>query len=141
MGILLAKDGLTISFSEEECISIVKKWDAGEGKLFCDMIGRRPWHEILDDSDVQPHEDEFTAKVSDIHDYRTLQMIAELFMLQMLAHPDGPEGAEWINYKGTPNETHRPFTKKEQEWTHVPGKLVNLFAKRYLKESDYKIEH
>lgn len=138
LGILLAKNGPIISFSEDECISIVKKWNAGEGKVFCDMIGRRPWHDILDDSTDQPH-DEFTAKVSTPHDYRTLQMIADLFLLQMLANPEGPEGAEWINYKGTPNETHRPFTKKEQEWNRIPGKFVNLFAKRHLNESDYKI--
>lgn len=74
-----------------------------------------------------------------LNPYRTLKMLAENALLGMLAHPEGPDGAEWINYKNTPNETHRPFNKKEQEWTKVPGRLVNLFAKKYLEEEDYLI--
>lgn len=140
IGVILAKNGPQISFSDEECSSIIRKWNDSEGKLFCDMIGRRPWNEILDDSDNQPRSDKFTAKVSESHDYRTLKMLAEMALINMISHPEGPDGSEWINYKNTPNETHRPFTKKEQEWTRIPGKFVNLFAKRYLTEEDYLID-
>ena len=66
-------------------------------------------------------------------------MLAENALIGMLAHPEGPDEAEWINYKNTPNETHRLFGEKEQGWTKVPGRLVNLFAKKYLKEEDYLI--
>lgn len=140
IGIILAKNGPHISFSDEECSSMVRKWNDSEGKLFCDMIGRRPWNEILADSDNQPRSDKFTAKVSEVHNYRTLKMIAEMALLNMISHPEGPDGSKWINYKNTPNETHRQFTKKEQEWTRIPGKFVNLFAKRYLTEEDYLID-
>ena len=66
-------------------------------------------------------------------------MIAETELLRFLSHPDGPEGAEWINYMNTPNETHRPFTKEEQQWTKIPAHMENLFSKRYLTRDDYWI--
>lgn len=141
LGVTLSKNASLILFSDDEIRTAIEKWNAGDGKKFCDMIGRRPWHEILDESNETQNKDKYTAKVSEPHDYRTLQMIGELSLLNMLSHPEGPDDAEWINYKNTPVETHRPFTKKEQEWTRVPGKFVNLFAKRYLTEEDYLLHN
>ena len=141
LGVTLSKNTSQILFTNDEIRTTIDKWNAVMGKKFCDMIGRRPWHEIIDESAETPNKYEYTAKVSESHDYRTLQMIGELALINMLSHPEGPDEAEWINYKNTPNETHRPFTKKEQEWTRVPGKLVNMFAKRYLTEDDYIIQH
>lgn len=42
-------------------------------------------------------------------------MLAENALIGMLAHPEGPDEAEWINYKNTPNETHRLFGKKSKD--------------------------
>lgn len=45
-----------------------------------------------------------------------------------MSYPEGPDEAEWINYKNMPNET-----------TRIPGKFVNMFAIRYLTKEDYII--
>ena len=139
-GITLVKYAEVVHFSKDEKKEAIKKWNDGEGKQFCDTIGRRPWHEELDKHEpISEKKGQFNVKVGPLNPYRTLKMLAENALLGMLAHPEGPDGAEWINYKNTPNETHRPFNKKEQEWSKVPGRLVNLFAKKYLEEEDYLI--
>lgn len=139
-GISLAKHAESICFSDEEKDEAIQKWNNGDGKLFCDTIGRRPWYETMDEHDRISEEDgHYETKVGPLNPYRTLKMLAENAVLGLLAHPEGPDEAEWINYKNTPNETHRLQTKREQGWTRVPGRLVNLFAKQYLKEEDYLI--
>lgn len=139
-GISLAKHVEKVCFSEAEKQDSIQKWNNGEGKSFCDTIGRRPWYEeIGKDKANSEKEGQCNVKVGPINHYRTLKMLAEVAYLGLVAHPEGPDEAEWINYKNTPNETHRPFSKKEQEWTRVPARLVNLFAQRYLQEEDYLI--
>ena len=137
LGFTLSKTMSQPIFSEDECSDFIQKWNNGDGEKFCDLIGRRAWFETAD----APLEDDGTHKVNIIasHDYRNLKMIAETELLRFLSHPDGPEGAEWINYMNTPNETHRPFTKEEQQWTKIPAHMENLFSKRYLTRDDYWI--
>lgn len=138
-GFTLAKIMNKPVFSEEECSDFINRWNNGEGEKFCDTIGRRPWFET---TDALPGEVDGKRKVNIINpqDYRNLKMIAETELIRFLVHPDGPEGAEWVNYMNTPNETHRPFTKEEQQWTKVPAHMENLFSKRYLTRNDYIIE-
>lgn len=139
-GISFAKHAETVFFSEEEKNEVIKKWNSGEGKQFCESIGRRSWYEIIDEHEtISARKGEYKLNLGSIHPYRTLKMLAEKAWLGMLAHPEGPDEAEWINYKNTPNETHQLFIEKEQVWTKVPGRIVHLFAKNYLKEEDYFI--
>ena len=139
-GVSLSKYTETIHFSEDEKDEVIRKWNSGEGKMFCDTIGRRPWHEKISEHEIISEENgACNVKVGPVNSYRTLKMLAELALLGLLVHPEGPDEAEWINYTGAPNETHRPFTKKEPEWTRIPGCLVNIFAKKYLNEEDYII--
>ena len=113
----LIQEGFTISkrmeqilFTDNECSSFVQKWNSGDGEKFCSTIGRKPWFETgnygLTECDAPS-----TVNIINPQDYRNLKMIAETELLRFLVYPDGPEGAEWINYMNTPNETHRPFTK------------------------------
>lgn len=139
-GISLTKYAEAVYFSEDEKDEAIRKWNSGEGKQFCDIIGRRPWHEeIGEHKTISKENGQHHVEIGPTNHYRTLKMLAETAFLGMLAHPEGPDKAEWINYKNTPNETHRLLTKKEQEWTLVPACLVNLFAKKYLREEDYVI--
>ena len=139
-GISLAKHAETFFFSEDEKNEAIQKWNNGEGKQFCDTIGRRSWYEEIDGhKTISEEKGQYNVKIGPINPFRTLKMLAENALIGMLAHPEGPDEAEWINYKNTPNETHRLFGEKEQGWTKVPGRLVNLFAKKYLKEEDYLI--
>lgn len=139
-GIPLTKYAETVYFSGDEKEEAIQKWNGGEGKQFCDTIGRRSWHEELGALETSSEEKEqCCVKVGPINPYRTLKMLAEIAFLGMITHPEGPDEAEWINYKNTPNETYRLFAKKEQGWTKASSRLVNLFAKRYLKEEDYLI--
>lgn len=139
LGIVLKKDAPRVVFSQTEQERAVERWNSIDGKLMCDMIGRRPWHEILDDDNIEEYPAEFTRKVAPLQSFRSLKMVAEVALINMLAHPNDPDQSEWINYMNTGNETHKPFSKEEQQWTRVPGKFVNLFAKRYLTEEDYLI--
>lgn len=139
LGIILKKDAPRIVFSLMEQKKAIERWNSVDRKLMCDIIGRRPWHEILDDDNVDEKAAEFTKKVAPLQPFCSLKMVAEVALINMLAHPHGPDESEWINYTNTGNETHRPFSKEEQQWTRVPGRFVNLFAKRYLTEEDYKI--
>lgn len=136
--ICLTKDCDNILFSTDECQQFIYEWNEHKGKEFCDTIGRRPWFE------TEEHDDDgteaFNVKVNQKYDYRTLKMIAETELIKFVACPEGPIGAEWINYMNTPNETHRPFTKEEQQWTKVPARIENLFSKRYLTAEDYLIK-
>ena len=140
IGISFKKDAVIVIFDEWETRDAIEKWNSGEGKTFCQMIGRRHWHEDFDGKQQYPEQGEFEVKVGQRNDYRTLKMIGETALINFLDNPDGPEGSEWINYKNLPNETHRPFNKEEQEWTYVPSKFVSLFGKNYLTEADYLID-
>ena len=141
-GIKLYKSVKEVTFSEEEKKEAIRKWNNGEGKQFCDTIGRRPWYEETDKEErISADKKEQSITVGPPNPHRTLEMIASNALLETLANPYGPEGAEWINYKNTPTETHKFLPKEKQKWTKVPGKMVNLFAKRYLKEEDYLIEN
>lgn len=129
-GISLTTKVDPICFSEVERNEAIAKWNDGEAKLFCDTIGRRPWYE-------KANNDKTVNSLQ--NQYRTLKMLGEVALLRLIQHPEAPDEAEWINYKNTPNETHRPYSQKEQEWTKIPGYLVNAFTQRYLEEKDYLI--
>lgn len=130
-GVVLTKYAKEICFSDDEKKESIRRWNEGEGKLFCDTIGRRLWYE--------KEEGLNKAKIDQMNPYRTLAMLAEIALLGAVASPEGPDKAEWINYKNTPNETHRSLPKEKQGWKKIPGCFVNAFAKRYLKEEDYLI--
>lgn len=135
----LDKFGKTITFSQDEIDGAINSWNESKGEEFCNMIGRRPWF-IQEGEFDYDNEQEQEIKVGPRSDYRTLKMLAENAMLMMIASPNGPENSEWVNYMNTPNESHKKFTKEEQQWTHIPAKMVNLFAKRYLTKDDYYID-
>lgn len=141
LGVSLQKQVPEIGFNEQECIEAIENWNDHTGREFCDTIGRRSWYLIKNEPKEIPETpgEEIKVDVGNVNNFRSLQMIAEMAMISTLAHPEGPDEAEWINYKNTPNETHRLFNKGEQGWTKVPAKFVNLFAKRYLTEEDYLI--
>lgn len=130
-GILLTKYSKTTYFSEDEKEDVIQKWNSGEGKQFSDTIGRRPWYEKIEGKEQYDIKNE--------HPYRSLEMLAYLLLLRIIASPEGPDGAEWINYNNTPDKTRQLRANKEQGWTKVPGYTVNLFVQRYLKEDDYLI--
>lgn len=139
-GVSLSKTMNQPIFSEEECSDFIIKWNNGEGEKFCETIGRRPWFETTDASSDM-NDGDHKVNIINTQNYRTLKMIAESESIRFLSHPDGPEGAEWINYMNTPNETHRPFTKQEQQWTKIPAHMENLFSKRFLTPNDFFIEY
>lgn len=134
-GFGLSKDMEMVFFTNKECAEFINKWNSEDGENFCAVIGRKPWYETEDNC-----KEKFTTKVTRKGDFRTLKMIAETEMIRFLGHPFAPEGAEWVNYMKTPNETHRPFSKEEQQWTHVPAHMENLFSKRYLTPEDWLIK-
>lgn len=140
-GFTLAKYAEAPVFSQEECQAFVSDWNSHAGKEFCDSIGRRPWFEI-EESDNQNHDNvQIQIKKKKEYDFRTLQYIAVKEFIKLLSCPDSPEGAEWINYMNTPDETHRQFKKSEQGWQKIPANMENLFSKRYLTPEDYLIEN
>jgi hypothetical protein len=74
------------------------------------------------------------------HEYHTLRLIAETEMVKFVGHPQGPDGAEWVNYMNTPNETHGLFTRKDRQCGVIPAHMECLFSKRYLQPEDYIIK-
>ena len=128
---MLTKYSKTTYFSEDEKEDVIQKWNSGEGKQFSDTIGRRPWYEKIEGKEQYDIKKE--------HPYRSLEMLAYLLLLRIIASPEGPDGAEWINYNNTPDKTRQLRANKEQGWTKVPGYTVNLFVQRYLNEDDYLI--
>lgn len=139
-GSILGRNGQIVSFSQEEINHAITRWNESEGEVFCNLIGRRPWF-IQEDKMETISDDkcEYKVKVGTQNDYRTLTMLGENAMLMFIANPNGPEHSDWVNYMNTPNETHKYFTKEEGQWKHIPAKMVNLFAKRYLTKDDYLI--
>lgn len=132
-GISLVKITEPLLFSKEEKEEAVRKWNEGEGKLFCDTIGRRRWYKKIG-PDEKGRE---RADMKSVVYYRTLKMLGTLEMLRFIAHFEGPDKAEWINYMNTPDETHRYKLKNKEEC--YPGIFVDSFTQKYLKEDDYII--
>lgn len=140
MGISFSKCAEEIVFTQEEAADIIRRWNAGEGADFCNRICRRPWYERIGDESIEG-DGEINVKVGEMHPYRTLSMLGNVATLSLIASPEGPEGAEWVNYYNRPNESRRWFTKAEQQWHKCGGELTCLFGKRYLTESDWKINN
>lgn len=137
IGIKLEKTIIPILFDDVEASRIINNWNSWQGKEIANTICQRTWFE----HDGETENPDVTKSIN--HGprqmFRNLRMIAEYEFLNFLVYPDGPEGAEWINYTGRPNETHKPFSKAEQQWTKVTAKMYDLFARTYLQESDWKI--
>lgn len=141
----LAKQGITLmkrvrspKFSQEECMTFISEWNDHAGKEFCDTIGRRSWFEIEDHSGVTS--DVLQPRIKNKYDFRTLKLIGIREFVKLMGCPEDPDGAEWINYMNTPNETHCKFPKDDQGWIEVPAHMENLFSERFLTPEDYLIK-
>ena len=69
---------------------------------------------------------------------RTLKRISEMQMLIFVSAPNGPEGAEWVNYQNLPRPKDK-LREDDGKWKGIPASMETLFGKTYLTEDDWKI--
>lgn len=133
-------DGITLKvkeplvvFSENECKTIINRWNNGQGKEFSKIIIRRPWyeHEGIDS-------DNKITGIKNNHDYRSLQRLSLKYLLASIIHPQAPQGAEWMNYMNTPLSQHKKGSNKSQS-SKIPAYMEDFFGENFLTEEDWKI--
>lgn len=135
----LEKNWPDIVFDEEEQEAIIQEWNTNLGAKMAAAIRRKPWFEM--DGVEDSGDDKFPKQIKGIrnkNDYRTLKRISEMQMLIFVSAPNGPEGAEWVNYQNSP----RPKDKLREDngkWKKIPASMETLFGKTYLTEDDWRI--
>ena len=119
-------------FSKMECRDIIARWNNGDGENFCKTIVRKPWynHDGVNDNTKR------FENIRNHHDFNTFDHMSEFMLLKMIASPDGPEGAEWVNYMNTP----RPMNKLGSDKCRKIEACANtVFGKPWLTEADWRI--
>lgn len=109
------------------------------GAKMAAAIRRKPWFEM--EGVEESGDNQFPKRIKGIRnktDYRTLKRISEIPMLLFLAAPEGPAGAEWVNYQHTPRPNKR-LGEDNGQWQKFPASMETLFGKAYLTEDDWMI--
>lgn len=138
IGVGLKKVYADVVFSKEEIDDIILEWNCDLGLKTARSIQRKSTFEY----DKTTKDDKGNVISFDgIHNrcnYRTLKRLSIEHVLNLIAEPDGPEGAVWVNYTNTPRPSKR-IKNKDTGWQKIPGSMENVFGERYLKEQDWKI--
>ena len=132
----LEKEIPLVLFNEEDQNAIIQEWNSNLGAKMAATIRRKPWYEV-DDLNVSG-DDIFPKQITRIRN-RTLKKISEMQMLSFISVPEGPDGAEWVNYQNTPRPKDK-IQKDDGQWKEVPASMLTLFGKQYLTEEDWKIK-
>lgn len=71
-------------------------------------------------------------------EFNTLKHISEYMMILMISEPNGPEGAEWKNYRNTPRPQEKSGSNDGQ-WKKIEACMNSVFGKPYLTEENWLI--
>lgn len=134
--VLLRRKVEDIIFDSRERQLIIEDWNGKTGAKMADLIRRKPWFEC---DEINEDKDKFITGMRNSQDYRTLKRISRQQMLKFFGNPNAPEGALWVNYTGKPRPRELP-TANDGKWIEIPASMENLFGKKYLTESDWKID-
>ena len=137
-GVVLKKYREDVVFSNEEINTIIQEWNCDLGLKTAQSIQRKSTFEY--DDTIKDDKDNVIS-FKGIHNrcnYRTLKKLSIEHVLNLIAEPDGPEGAVWVNYTNTPRPSKRN-KNMDTGWQKIPGSMENVFGERYLKEQDWEI--
>lgn len=127
-----------ILFSARERREIVEEWNDHLGRETASKIVRKHWFKHQGkEKDINGVE-----RLTGIYnrmDFRTFPRINEHIFLNLVASPDGPEGAEWRNYTGLPRPAERPHPDNGV-WKKIDGGMQAVFGKPYMTEKDWIIK-
>lgn len=128
-----------ILFDDKEIQEMIADWNSETGAKMVATIYRKQWfeHEGIEDDGSGKSSGQIRG-IHDKHDYRTLQRISIMQMLNFVGCPDPPEGAEWKNYKNTPRPAEKS-RKDDDQWKKVPASMEDFFGKPFLTDNDWKI--
>lgn len=138
LDIELQKSCPDIVFSKVEIDSIIREWNNDLGYKTAQSIQRKSTFEFENTTNDEKGN---VVGFNGIHNrckYRSLKRLGVEQTLNLIANPDGPEGAVWVNYTNTPRESKR--NDNTPQWQKVPASMENEFGERYLKESDWIIK-
>lgn len=127
-----------ILFSAREQREIVEEWNDHLGRETASKIVRKHWFKHQS-TEKGKNGEEYIRGIYNQMDFRTLPRINEHILLNLIASPNGPEGAEWRNYTGLPRPVERPHPD-DGGWKKVEGGLHAVYGKPYMTEKDWIIE-
>lgn len=137
-GVELKKYYEDVEFFKKEIDAIIQEWNCDLGLKTAQSIQRKSTFEY----DKTTKDDKGNIISFDgIHNrcnYRTLKRLSIEHTLNLIAEPEGPEGAAWVNYSNTPRPSKR-VKNMDTGWQKIPGSMENVFGERYLKEQEWKI--
>lgn len=138
IGVELKRNSVDVVFSEDERNEIIQEWNGGLGLKTAQSIQRKRTFEYEKAvEDENGHVISFEGIINQCS-YRTLHRLSIEQVLNLIAIPEGPEGAVWVNYTNTPRQS-KYFRNKKTGWQKVPGSMESVFGEKYLKEKDWKI--
>lgn len=135
LGVCLMPKVEDVVFSDTERMEIIREWNDGLGERVCSKIVRRRW--------FRHHgTNEKTGQFEGVHDecdFMTFEHLSESVFLHLIAYPDGPEGAEWVNYTDTPCPKVR-IPEGTGVWKKIEACCNSVFGSPWLTEEDWRIE-
>lgn len=137
-GVELKKYYADVEFSKEDIDAIIREWNCDLGLKTAQSIQRKSTFEY---DDTIKDDKGNVISFDGIHNrcnYRTLKRLSIEHTLNLIAEPEGPEGAVWVNYTNTPRPS-KHVKNMDTGWQKIPGSMENVFGERYLKEQDWKI--
>lgn len=128
-----------VVFSKEEQAEIIAEWNDSLGRKTCEKIVRKYWFEH--DGIEEPKDGKWgqVKGMRNRQEYNTMRHLAEYMLLNTVASPDGPAGAEWKNYTQTPRPQEKP-RPDDGKWKRMGGTMNSVFGKPYLEEEDWRID-
>lgn len=137
-GISLKHRAADTLFSDTEKTDIIEDWNTVSGKKFAEIIYRKRWFEYDEPDNPEECYQEIKG-IRNEHDYRSLKRIGFIQMILLMANAEPLEGAEWINYKGTPRPKEKPRNDDGQV-KKLPASMESMFGQPYLTEEDWIIK-
>ena len=137
-GVELKKYYADVEFSKEEIDALIREWNCDLGLKTAQSIQRKSTFEY---DDTIKDDKGNVISFEGIHNrcnYRTLKRLSIEHVLNLIAEPDGPEEAVWVNYTNTPRPSKR-IKNKETGWQKIPGSMENVFGERFLTKQDWII--
>lgn len=121
-------------FSEAEKREIVEEWNDHLGRETAAKILRKPWFEH-EGTRQNPDGTEQLLGIHNRMDYQTVEHMGNMAMLFFVASFDGPEGAVWRNYMGTPC----PKSYLSNGDKKIDASMTNVFGSPYMTEDDWRL--